>query len=186
MDKQQWHQFSGKLKRYLSRMLRRPEDVEDIAQEAFVRVLEAGSKGEIHYRQAYLFRTARNLALNEMARKSHLLLEYVDDIPELDALVDSHSPEDFVAGQQRFELFCHAVAMLPDQCRQVFVLRKVYGLSQQEVADRLGISISTTEKHLAKGMLRCAEQLQHFENSERTANAGHRQPTQRRTRQQKP
>lgn len=170
MDKQ-WHDFSGKLKRYLKKILKRPEDVEDIAQEAFVRVLEAGSKGEIHYRQAYLFRTAHNLALNSLARKSNLLEDYIEDFPELEVLSESASLEDTVASQQRFELFCRAAASLPHQCRQVLILRKVYGLSQSEVADRLGIAVSTVEKHLAKGMLRCAAQMQSLESPVNSLNA---------------
>jgi len=158
-----WFQLNTKLKRYLARMLRRPEDVEDIAQEAFVRVLEAGSKGEIHYHKAYLYRTARNLALNSLARKSNLLEDYIEDFPDPDVFTDNTNPEDEVAGQQRFELFCRAAAELPEQCRRVLILRKVYGLSQQEVADRLGISVSTVEKHLAKGLLRCSARMQSLE-----------------------
>ncbi len=169
MEKQ-WHDFSGTLKRYLKRILKRPEDVDDIAQEAFVRVLEAGSKGEIRCRQAYLFRTAHNLALNSLARKSSLLEDYIEDFPELEVLSDTVSLEDTVASQQRFELFCRAAASLPYQCRQVLLLRKVYGLSQQEVADRLGIAVSTVEKHLAKGMSRCAAQLQSLEGAADSVN----------------
>jgi len=158
-----WYHLNTKLKRYLSRILKRQEDVEDIAQEAFVRVLEAGSKGEIHYHKAYLYRTARNLALNSLARKSNLLEDYIEDLPDPDVFTDSTGPEEEVTGQQRFELFCRAAAELPEQCRRVLVLRKVYGLSQKEVADRLDISVSTVEKHLAKGLLLCAAHMQSLE-----------------------
>lgn len=182
----QWHHFSGRLKRYLSRILKRPEDVEDIAQEAFVRVLEAGSKGEIHYQKAYLFRTAHNLALNALARKANVLVDYMEDFPEPEVLMESAPLEDTVAAQRRFELFCRAVATLPDQCRQVLVLRKVYGLSQQEVAARLGISVSTVEKHLAKGMLRCSTQLRNLENPDISHNPGGEPPTLRRPRRHRP
>jgi RNA polymerase sigma-70 factor (ECF subfamily) len=173
MDRQ-CHQFYDKLKRYLQRMLKRPQDVEDIAQEAFVRVLEAGSKGEIHYQQAYLFRTAHNLALNALARKSNLLETSMADFADLDVVMESVTLDETVATQQRFERFCHIAASLPNQCRQVLVLRKVYGLSQQEVAARLGISVSTVEKHLAKGMVRCAAQLQKLENPDQPQHAGER------------
>jgi len=62
-----------------------------------------------------------------------------------------------VAAQRRFELFCRAAAELPEQCRRVLILRKVYGFSQHEVAEQLGITISTVEKHLAKGLVRCSQ-----------------------------
>jgi RNA polymerase sigma-70 factor (ECF subfamily) len=54
---------------------------------------------------------------------------------------------------EEFLMFCRAVRELPVQCRRVFVLRKVYGLSQQEVARHLGISEATVEKHVAKGVV---------------------------------
>ncbi|MGH8200295.1 MAG: RNA polymerase sigma factor [Steroidobacteraceae bacterium] len=48
---------------------------------------------------------------------------------------------------------------LPPLCRRVFVLRKVYQLSHAEIAQVLGVSHSTIEKHVAKGLLRCRDQL---------------------------
>lgn len=146
-----------RLKRYLSRLLRRPEDVEDVAQESFLKVLEAGSKGEIRYPQAYLYRTARNLAFNSLARKDNKIVDSIEDFLDPDVLQQSAPLEDDVAAQRRFELFCRAAAELPEQCRRVLILRKVYGFSQHEVAEQLGITISTVEKHLAKGLVRCSQ-----------------------------
>lgn len=161
----QWSPLYTRLKRYLSRFLQRPEDAEDIAQEAFVRVLEAGSKGEIHFPKAYLYRTAHNLALNELARKANLLVDYMEDFPDPEVLTESTQLEDDVHAQRRFELFCQAVATLPEQCRRVLVLRKVYGYSQKRVAAQLGISVSTVEKHLAKGLQRCSTYMHQVESS---------------------
>jgi RNA polymerase sigma-70 factor (ECF subfamily) len=148
------------LKRYITSLLRRPEDAEDIAQESFLKVLEAGSKGKIRYEKAYLYRTAHNLALNNLTRKSNQPMDSIEDLLDSDVLTQGRSLEDDVIGQEHFELFCKAAAALPEQCRRVLMLRKVYGLSQAEVAARLGISISTVEKHLAKGLLRCSEYME--------------------------
>ncbi|MET0987628.1 MAG: RNA polymerase sigma factor [Steroidobacteraceae bacterium] len=135
----------ARLKRYLAKILRRREDVEDIAQESFLKVLEAGAKGEIRFRQAYLYRTARNLAFNHLARKSNQLSMPIEDLLAPPVLADRASVEDGVMAQKRFELFCWVVAELPEQCRRVLVLRKVYGFSQLEVAQQLDISVSTVE-----------------------------------------
>jgi len=145
----------ARLRHYIARILRRPEDIEDIAQESFLKVLEAGSKGEIRYPQAYLYRTARNLSLNSQTRKSNQVVDSIEDLLDPDVLNQSAQLEDTLMAQEGFELFCRAAAGLPEQCRQVLILRKVYGLSQQEVAERLGIAVSTVEKHLAKAMVRC-------------------------------
>jgi len=148
-----------RLKRYLARWLKRPEDIEDVIQESFLKVLEAGSKGEIRYSNAYLYRTAHNVALNMLSKKSHHVMEYMEDFVGENVLLGEASVEAEVAGQERFEQFCKAASQLPEQCRKVLILRKVYGFSQQEVADRLGISISTVEKHLTKGLVRCTDYL---------------------------
>ncbi|MFA7554969.1 MAG: RNA polymerase sigma factor [Spongiibacteraceae bacterium] len=149
-----------RLKRYLNRFLKRPEDVEDITQESFLKVLEAGSKGKIHHPKAYLYRTARNLALNSKALKSNHVVNYVEDLLSPDVLAETTKLEDDLLAQQRFELFCRATAKLPEQCRKVIILCKVYGYSQKEVAQKLNINVGTVEKHVAKGMLRCSEYLE--------------------------
>ena len=92
-----------RLKRYLARWLKRPEDIEDIIQESFLKVLEAGSKGEIYYSNAYLYRTAHNLALNMLSKKSYDVMEYMEDFVDEAVLPNETSIETAVAGQQRFE-----------------------------------------------------------------------------------
>lgn len=167
-------QIHLRLKRYIASLLRRADDVEDIVQESFLKVLEAGSKGEIRYEAAYLYRTARNLSLNRLTRKSGRAMESIEDLADSDVLIQTAGLEEEVMGQQRFEAFCRAAAVLPEQCRRVLILRKVYGLSQLEVAERLGISPSTVEKHLAKGLLRCSEYMEnhgHAANHSRTVKA---------------
>lgn len=165
-----WPELYTKLKLSLGKLLRRSEDAEDIAQEVFAQFLEAGSKGEIHFPQSYLHRTARNLAINALSRKSHLLEDYLEEFPDPEGLSESRVLEDDIHAQQRFELFCQATAALPDQCRRVLILRKVYGHSQQEVADLLDISVSTVEKHVAKGLQRCLAYMRASESSTVPAN----------------
>ncbi len=153
-----------RLKRYIARYLNRPEDVEDLTQEAFLRVLEASSKGKIENPKAYLYRTAHNLALNSLARKSNHLLCYIEDLADSNVIEKGVPLEDQVNFQKNFELFCHATLELPERCREVLILRKVYGLSQKQVAQKLNISVSTVEKHLAKGISRCAASLESWES----------------------
>jgi RNA polymerase sigma-70 factor (ECF subfamily) len=56
--------------------------------------------------------------------------------------------------------FCRSTRALPRQCRRAFLLRKVYGLSQREVATRLGVTEGTIEKHIAKAMFECVRYMQ--------------------------
>ena len=80
-------------------------------------------------------------------------------LPEVYQLT-TESPESELDSNQRFVTFCRAVGGLPEQCRRAFILKKVYGLSQQEIADRLGITQSTVEKHIAKGLMMCREYME--------------------------
>ena len=60
---------------------------------------------------------------------------------------------------QELAVLVKAIQGLPDRCRQVFALRKVYGYSQKEIALRLNISENTVEQHLTKAARRCAQAL---------------------------
>lgn len=149
-----------RLKRYIARLLKRPEDIEDVSQEAFLKLLESAGKGEIHYPKAYLFRTARNLALNNLARKSNILVDSLEDSANPDVLGKTGMLEDQMIIQQRFKFLSRAVANLPELTRQVLILRKYQGLSRKEVASALNISVSAVEKHLARAIESCIHYME--------------------------
>jgi RNA polymerase sigma factor (sigma-70 family) len=152
------HQSS--LKRFIARFLSRPQDVEDVVQEAYLRAFGAVKSGEdVRSPKAFLFRIAKNVALNELATKSRRLTDYIEDSTAQDVIDKGSSAEDQVMGQEKLAMFCGAVASLPEQSRRAFLMRKVYGLSHKEISERLGISISTVEKHVASGLLRCSAYL---------------------------
>jgi len=134
-------------------------EVEDILQEAFVRTFEAGERTVIRDTRAFLLRTATNLAFNHVTRAGHRLTGSMEGIGEELLVDDSIAPDVQVDADRRFLTFCRAVGALPDQCRRVFVLRKVHGLSQEEIATQLGIAESTVEKHIAKGLLLCRQHM---------------------------
>jgi RNA polymerase sigma factor (sigma-70 family) len=134
-------------------------EVEDILQEAFVRSFEAEGRYPIRDARAFLLRTATNLALNHVSRAGYRTTGSLDSLGEEHPTDTTAPPEVQVDADQRFLAFCRAVGGLPEQCRRVFIMKKVYGLSQEEIAAQLGISESTVEKHIAKGLLLCRERM---------------------------
>ncbi len=133
------------------------QDVDDIVQEAFTRLLRAHASGPVACARALLFVTARNLALNHLR---HRRIERPEGAAEIDPhtlLDDRAGVPETVAQAEEFQILIQAIQSLPERCRQIITLRKIYGLSQKEVADRLGISEHTVEAQGGIGLRKCIE-----------------------------
>jgi RNA polymerase sigma factor (sigma-70 family) len=165
--------YAKLLARSIARLVR-PQDVEDVVQETYMRVFQAAKKQPIRSPQAFMLRTARNIAFDRLARAdalNHVVstsADEADDNEDGDRGAFEHqesgreelTPERVLQSEQEFVAFCRATRALPRQCRRAFLLRKVYGLSQREVAARLGVSEGTIEKHIAKAMCGCLHYMQ--------------------------
>jgi RNA polymerase sigma factor (sigma-70 family) len=131
--------------------------VDDIVQDAYVRVLRARSAGELHAPKAFLFTTARNLALDYLRRhhvsRTGSLVE--NDLSNV--LDDASDVAETVARNQELALLTEAIQTLPDRCRQVFTLRTVYGMTQRAIGEKLGISDRTVAAQLTIGTAKCTE-----------------------------
>lgn len=147
-----------RLRKMVGRIVR-PDEIEDIVQEAFVTSYVASRSQDIRDPQGFMIRVARNLALDHVGRAEQRLNCSLEDLNEGDLSLE----DDFelqCESQERFLAFCRAVATLPTGCRRVFILKKVYGLSLNEISAHLDLSVSTVEKHVAKGLALVMEQMQ--------------------------
>jgi RNA polymerase sigma factor (sigma-70 family) len=151
------------LKKFLARFLPVQQDIEDVAQEAYLRAYVAEQRQSIEQPKAFLFRVARNLALTRLSKKSRRITDYIEEAGEIVVAGVGPASDAELEAQQCFGLYCEAVAALPEKCRQVFLLRKVHGLSHKEIAERLGLSISSVEKYLREGILTCQAHLKDHE-----------------------
>ncbi len=144
------------LKRFIGRFMRSPSDVEDIAQEAFLRAYTVERNRPIEQPKSFLFRIAKHLALSQLTRKSRQITDYIEDSDDSRVIqLEESSAEEEISAQQILGLHCEAVAKLSPQCGEVYVLRKVHGFSHKEIAAELGIAVSTVEKHLMKAVEQC-------------------------------
>ena len=143
------------LKRFIRRFLRNHLDIEDAAQEAFLRTYAVGQNRPIEQPKSLLWRLAKQMARSALHRKARQIADYINDADHSEIAYAGSSPEDELSDQQILGLHCEAVAELRPQCRQVYLLRKVHGLSHKEIAEHLGLSVRTVEKHLMKAVEHC-------------------------------
>lgn len=155
--------YEQAIRRVIRRITGTSDAVDDLAQEAFLRAIIAEAKRPIDNAKAYLFASARNIALNERTRKSRAIIQSIEStvVPTPDD--GAPSTEEVIIGRERYAMFCEAVLQLPPQCRKVFLMCKVYGRSHKEIAKAMGVSVSTIEKHVATGLARCAAHIKQCE-----------------------
>jgi len=147
------------LTRYLARTWSARDDILDIRQDAYVRVYEAAAKARPLHPKSFLFQTARHLMVDRLRRQRVVSIESVEDLDALNVSIDELSPERRMSALQELRHLSQAFDQLPAKCRGVVWLRKVEGLSQREVAQRLNIVEATVEKHMARGIRFLARSL---------------------------
>lgn len=135
------------------------EDLDDLIQDAYSKVLKAHANREIAMPKAFFFAVARNLAYDHFRRRAIVTQEASGSMEDLDVLEDDADIFETVSRNQEIELMTEAIQTLPDRCRQVLTLRYVYGLPHREIAAELGITHSTVEIQITKGIKRCTEYL---------------------------
>ena len=145
------------LRSYLRGVFPAFPDVDDLVQESYARLIRAHQEGRVSYAKAFLFTTARNVALDFFRRRKVVSIDGVADLSALSVIEDSPNAADAVSKQQELEMLSAAVRELPDRCRQVLTLRLLYGYSHKQIANELRISEHTVKAQLAKGMRRCAD-----------------------------
>jgi RNA polymerase sigma factor (sigma-70 family) len=155
------------IRRWLTRALD-AATVEDVIQESYCRIAALPDISHIRSGRAYFFMTARSLVLQQIRRQRVVRIETVAEIEAFDMAQEAPSPERIVAGRRELSHVMELIQALPERCRQIMDLRKIQGLSQNEVAVRLNIPAHIVENDIAKGLRLIAKALaQHEELAER-------------------
>jgi RNA polymerase sigma-70 factor (ECF subfamily) len=145
------------LRKWLGARFPAVADHDDLVQESFLRLLRARTAGPIENTRAFLFTIARNVALSQIRHRRRL---YPDGVAEIESGVvpdDRADTAEAVARRQEVGLLHEALAALPERCREVLVLRRIHGMSQKDIAARLGIAEKTVENHSLLALEKCAE-----------------------------
>lgn len=163
-DHQEWfrqevHPHERKLKAYLRSSFPSVADVEDVVQESYVRIWKRKLTGPVQSAPSFLFRIARNLAIDLIRRRQVSPETPVSDVSALPVLDQRPDAAESVCTREELDALLEAIDSLPPRCREILILRKLHGLSVADIARKLGIAEGTVLVQGGRGVRKLAEIL---------------------------
>lgn len=150
--------YEGALRDFFGRRVYSRDEVDDLVQEAFARLIESDKRRDVEYPAAYLFRIASNLIHDRGRRRARSPVEAELDVDDAALAV---APEQ--ENRRRLEdlqMTLNAVLdRLPAKCRDVFIMRRFKNMTTPEIAGALGISHRMVQKYMSRALLALHEAL---------------------------
>ena len=154
-----YRNYSQALRKFLVRHHVRRDDVADVVQETYCRVLKAGELEAIRDPKAFLFRVANNVVLNAAKHRRSEAEDDAVDIESVDADDEKPSLYRGLKAEQELAIVRAALEELAPKCREVFVLNRFENLSYSEIAAELDLSVSMIEKHVSQALAHLRKRL---------------------------
>jgi RNA polymerase sigma factor (sigma-70 family) len=140
------------LRAWLRRMSVSEEEISDIVQDAYVSIARLESIAHIRSGKNYLFQTAKSSILMKVRRERIVAIDRLTEIEALTLADDEPGPERRVSARLELERVRRLIAALPDRCREIFELRRIQGVPQREIAEKLGLPEHTVEAQAIRGL----------------------------------
>ena len=140
------------LRSWIQKKLPQDLDADDVLQETYAILSSLDSVESIRNPKSYAQQVAYSVILTHLRRAKIVPMIAVADVDVLGAADEMPTVERTVSDRDELRRVGDAISELPPVCRKVFVLRRVEGLSQREIAERLGITTKTVEKHITKAV----------------------------------
>lgn len=155
--------YHNKILVFATHYVGREADAKDITQEVLYTIWER--RDQITHINGYIFRVARNACLDYLQKKKQLL-SLDDDYVQKQAWIQYVSlTDDTAASVIEKELEAQiekSIDQLPEKCRRVFILSRIEGYQQSEIANKMDISLKTVEAHMTKALKHLRKQLKEF------------------------
>ena len=150
---------------YADRLLNDMEAARDVVQQVYYKIWENRDALNISLSvKAYLFKSVYHGSLNTLAHQKNIQKYEQEQMTDFyfSTVIQSPEAEEALWKSDIEQAIQEAIATLPEKCREVFVLSKIEGLKNREIAEKLNISVNTvkTQKRKAYAFLR--EELQHL------------------------
>ena len=149
------HAHDSALRSYLRRSFPAThEDVEDVVQESYLRILKAHAAHPISSAKNFLFTVARRLAIDGLRRNKISPVIAIPDLAALSVMDSAPGVVETACTRDELSLLAQAIQALPVRCREVMIMRQIQGVPQKEIARRLGVSELTVQTHVVQGLRR--------------------------------
>ncbi|MBL4826103.1 MAG: RNA polymerase sigma factor [Spongiibacteraceae bacterium] len=149
------------LRRFLLKKSRYSDDVDDLLQETFLKAYRVKDWARVENPEAYLVRIASNAYKNDARKKGQgNMVDRSIDINNFDIGDAAPSPEEIAAGRQNLNEFEKVANSLTPRVRQAVILIKMMNIPYPEASEIMGISVTTLEKHVTRGMAECRRKIQ--------------------------
>jgi RNA polymerase sigma factor (sigma-70 family) len=135
------------------------QEARDVAQEAYVRMLELDTPGAVSFLRAYLFKVAANLATDrarQRASQARLLEHWIDPLTDV---AQAPSPEGAAGARQELELLRGFMQELPPRCREAFYLHRFRDMTVVDIANKQGVTDRMVRKYLVQAFVYCRQRL---------------------------
>jgi RNA polymerase sigma-70 factor (ECF subfamily) len=159
--------YQRKIFRLLSRLIRDAAEIEDVAQEAFIKAYRAlpNFRGESAF-YTWLYRIAINTAKNYLVAQGRRApttteteIDEAENFDEGDQLRDVNTPDSMLLSKQVGEAVNRAIEKLPEDLRTAIILRELEGLSYEEIAETMNCPIGTVRSRIFRAREAIAEEL---------------------------
>jgi len=127
-------------------------EADDVIQETYTIFSQMDRVDTIRHPRAYLFQVARSVITRHVRQSRVVSIQTVEDLERMNRPDDAASPEQVAIDRDELRELARAIAAMPGKTREAFILRRVEGLSQKEIAARMRITENTVETHIGRGI----------------------------------
>lgn len=142
---------------FLAARLRSRQEAHEVAQEAYVRMLNLNESNAVSFLRAFLFKTAANLAIDRMRSRDRR--QQLREAVLFQEFREPPTPERSLVGEQEVAAIERVLAGLPPKCRRAFLLNRIHGLEPAEIARQMEVAERTVRHYILQALLKCRTAL---------------------------
>ena len=143
---------------YVQRMVGDKDNAKDVVQEAYSRVIHVDNKTTISNKRAYLYKMVRNIVIDDVRKNKNIAKIAYEE--EQFVIPINEQPDELTVENNTQKVLMSIVQNLHTRSKQAFIFHILEGYSRKEIALKMGINISTVDKHITHATLKIKKELE--------------------------